>query len=98
MACASASRMASAYDNSRVAIRSGATTSAGIHISRELCRIGVRARLRELERIVDLLLCDPFDCRKVRRCETSTLDQLGFEAADRIGGAPRLDLFLGAIE
>src|SRR4029079_19639879 len=97
IACARPSRIASAYDSSRVPA-SGATSSVGIDVASQLGRIRIGACLGEFQRIVDRPLRGLLDREQFGFGEAAMRDQLALEAANRILVAPGLDFLLAAIE
>src|SRR5690242_4484122 len=98
IACASASRIASAYDSSFVSATGRAASSIGIDVSRQLRRIRIGARLREFERLVDLTSRCLFNGRELRCFHTALRHQFGFEEPDGIALAPGIDFVLGTVE
>src|SRR5579864_9349530 len=98
IACPSPWRIASAYESSRTSASSAATTSFGINISRQLCRIRIGTRFREFERLLDLPLRALLERRQVAGLEAPAFDELRLQAAYRVALAPRLDLVLGPVE
>src|SRR6185295_14388181 len=76
----------------------GVFTSNGIDVAREVGGIGIGARLREFERLLDRPLRGLRDPGERVGREASGRDELGFETRDRVALAPRVDLLLRPIE